>query len=150
MKQFVSHMLWVGLITGATSAYAQPVPKISSNQYNPAMSLIINGKYSQFSNDPDNYTIAGFALGEETGPGEEGFNLGESELTITANIDDLFYGSFTAALTAEDEVEVEEAYIETLGLGSGFTIKAGRFFSGIGYLNQHHAHSWDFVDQPLV
>ena len=26
----------------------------------------------------------------------------------------------------------------------------GRFFSGLGYLNEIHAHAWDFVDQPLV
>lgn len=124
--------------------------QITSKEFNPAISVILNGTYSQFSNDPDNYTVAGFALAEETGPGEEGFGLGESELTLSANIDDLFYGSFTAALTAEDSVEVEEAYIETLGLGYGVTVKAGRFYSGIGYLNQQHSHAWDFADQPLV
>ena len=26
----------------------------------------------------------------------------------------------------------------------------GRFFSGFGYLNEVHAHAWDFVDQPLA
>ncbi len=30
------------------------------------------------------------------------------------------------------------------------TLKGGRFFSGIGYLNEQHAHTWDFVDNPLV
>ena len=55
-----------------------------------------------------------------------------------------------AALSAEDEVEVEEAYFRTLALPSGFTAKGGRFFSGFGYLNEVHAHAWDFVDQPLV
>jgi len=29
-------------------------------------------------------------------------------------------------------------------------LKAGRFFSGIGYLNPQHAHAWDFVDNPLA
>jgi hypothetical protein len=47
-------------------------------------------------------------------------------------------------------VELEEAYIETLGLGGGLGFKAGRFFSSIGYLNSHHGHSWDFADAPLV
>jgi len=28
-------------------------------------------------------------------------------------------------------------------------LRAGRFFSGIGYLNEQHAHVWDFVDQAL-
>jgi hypothetical protein len=26
----------------------------------------------------------------------------------------------------------------------------GRFFSGMGYLNEQHAHTWDFVDNPLA
>jgi hypothetical protein len=55
-----------------------------------------------------------------------------------------------AALSAEDTVEVEEAYFRTLALPEGFTLKGGRFFSGFGYLNEVHAHAWDFVDQPLV
>jgi hypothetical protein len=28
-------------------------------------------------------------------------------------------------------------------------VKFGRFYSGIGYLNAKHAHTWDFADQPL-
>jgi hypothetical protein len=132
----------------ATSAGAEN--RISANEFNPAISLILSGSYSQFSNNPDTYYISGFAIADDVNPGREGFSLDESELSISANIDDMFYGYFTAALTAEDSAEVEEAYIETLGLGMGFTIKAGRFFSGIGYLNQQHAHNWDFIDQPLV
>src|SRR4030095_7316318 len=56
----------------------------------------------------------------------------------------------TAALTAENEVEVEEAFFRTLALPEGFTAKGGRFFSGFGYLNEVHSHAWDFIDQPLA
>ena len=59
-------------------------------------------------------------------------------------------GSVTFAMTPEDELEVEEAFFRTLALPSGLTLKGGRFFSGFGYLNEFHAHAWDFVDQPLV
>ena len=69
---------------------------------------------------------------------------------MSANVDDKFRGQFTAALTAENTTEVEEAYVETLSLGSGFTARGGRFLSGVGYLNSVHAHAWDFADQPLV
>src|SRR6185369_10159516 len=96
------------------------------------------------------YALPGFALGGETGPGDEGFRLGESELALSANVDDMFYGAANVALTPENEASVEEAFFETLKLGGGATIKAGRFFSHIGYLNNVHAHAWDFVDQPLV
>jgi hypothetical protein len=139
----------------ALEGSGQPGPEAkgkqtTSNAFNPAISLILDGKYADFSQKPDTYALPGFALAEETGPGEQGLSLGESELVMSANIDDKFYGQFTAALTPDNELEIEEAYFETLALGAGFTAKAGRFFSHIGYLNRVHAHAWDFVDQPLV
>lgn len=134
----------------AAATPTPPAPSASANAFNPAVSAILTGTYGDLSNDPDNYAIPGFALGEETGPGERGFSLGESEINISANVDDKFYGNLTAALAPEGEVEVEEAYIQTLALSHGFTLKTGRFFSGIGYLNEQHAHVWDFVDTPLA
>ncbi len=117
---------------------------------NPDISLILSGSYRQFKNDPEDYRIAGMSLAEETGPGERGLSLAESELIISANIDDLFYARFTAAMTPENEVEVEEALIQTLGLPAGFIAQAGRFYSELGYLNAQHPHSWQFVDTALV
>ena len=115
------------------------------------MSAILGGSYANLSEDPADYRIAGFLpAGDEIGPGERSFNLGESELTLSANIDPYFMGSVTFAMTPEDELEVEEAYFRTLALPAGLTLKGGRFFSGFGYLNEFHAHAWDFVDQPLV
>lgn len=149
MKKYIYYFA-AACFAGSLPAAAASTTQTSANEFNPAINLILNGHYSQFANKPDNYAIPGFALAEETGPGEEGFSLGESELNISGNVNDLFYASFTAALTAEETTEVEEAYIETVGLGSGITIKAGRFFSGIGYQNASHAHTWDFVDAPLV
>jgi len=40
--------------------------------------------------------------------------------------------------------------VQTTSLGNGFSLKAGRFFSGVGYLNPQHSHTWDFVDNPLA
>jgi hypothetical protein len=50
----------------------------------------------------------------------------------------------------ETAVEIEETYIETIGLPYGLSAKFGRFFSEVGYLNSHHAHSDDFADRPLT
>jgi hypothetical protein len=133
-----------------TPLVAQAAGNAVSSAFNPAVSVILTGTYAQFSNDPSTYTIPGFALGEGVGPGDQGFGLGESELTIAANIDDLFYGRLTTSIAADNSLEVEESYLETVGLGNGLTIKGGRFLSGIGYLNGKHSHTWDFVDQPLV
>ena len=89
-------------------------------------------------------------MAAKIGPGERSFNLGESELTFAASVDPYFSAQLTAAITGEDEIEVEEAFFRTLALPAGFVAKGGRFFSGFGYLNEVHAHAWDFADQPLV
>ncbi len=125
-------------------------PTSSQASLNPAISLILMGRFASFDNDPENYAIPGVTLPEETDPGKEGFSLAETELIISGNIDDKFFGRFTTALTAENEIEIEEAFVQTLGLPAGFGIQFGRFYSEIGYLNKIHAHYWDFVDQPLV
>ena len=115
------------------------------------MSLILGGTFTNTSRDPGDWRIAGFVpAGDEVGPGERSFNLGESELTLSASIDPYFSGVLTAAITGDNEIEVEEAFFRTSALRDGLTIKGGRFFSGFGYLNEVHAHAWDFVDQPLV
>jgi len=126
-------------------------PSRSTSAFNPAISLILAGNYAHLSQDPGDYQIAGFMPPEEgVGPGERNFNLGESELTMSANIDPYFAGQLTAAITPENEIELEEAYFRTLALPAGLTVKGGKFYSGFGYLNEVHAHAWDFIDQPLV
>jgi hypothetical protein len=129
-----------------------PAPAASSaNAFNPAISLILGGRYANLSEDPESYRIAGFLpSGDEVGPGERSFDLGESELTMSASIDPYFTGNLTFALTGDGEIEVEEAFVRTLALRDGFSLKGGRFLSGVGYLNEIHAHAWDFVDQPLA
>ncbi len=47
-------------------------------------------------------------------------------------------------------VNVEEAYLTTLTLPAGLQVRAGKFFSPFGRLNQQHPHVWDFVDAPLA
>jgi hypothetical protein len=122
-----------------------------ASAFNPAISLILGGSYTSTSRDPADWNIAGFPpSGGEVGPGERSFNLGESELTFAASIDPYFSGQLTAAITGENEIEVEEAFVRTTALPDGLTGKMGRFLSGFGYLNEVHAHAWDFVDQPLA
>jgi hypothetical protein len=137
--------------SAASSATRSTGSILSDSAFNPAMSLILDGTYRNIGQDPETWQIGGFIPGgEETGPGERGFGIDESELTISANIDPYFSGYFTAAVTRENEVEVEEAYIQNTGYVSGTTIKFGRFFAGFGYQNEQHSHIWDFVDLPLV
>lgn len=133
------------------SAAVPAAGQTTSTAFNPGISLILGGTYANLSQDPANYRLQGFIPGgEEIGPGKRGFNLGESELSFSANIDPLFSGRLTFALSPENTASVEEAYIQSKGWAQGANLKAGRFLSGIGYLNGQHAHAWDFVDAPLA
>jgi hypothetical protein len=133
----------------AVQASSRPT---GENAMNPAVSVILNGIYSNLSQDPNRFRINGFVptLGE-VGPGVRGLSLGESELAFASNIDHNFRGTLIASISPDNStISVEEGYIQTLSLSQGFTIKAGRFFSGVGYQNQIHAHAWDFTDAPLA
>ena len=132
----------------ATGLQANARPT-SSNAFNPDISLILSGTYSNRSQNSD-YHITGVQAGGNVGPGTRGFNLGESELGVYANVDPHFYGGLNLSLSGDNTASVEEAFIQTTTLPYGVTVKAGRFFSSIGYLNDQHAHTWDFVDNPLA
>lgn len=124
----------------------------NANAFNPAISIVLNGSYSHHSLDPSGYVRAGFPLAGEAGPSPDGFSLGESEMLLSANIDDKFHGQLTLAVESEDgedHIGVEEAFIDTTSLPNNVSIRAGRFFSNIGYLNSHHAHTDNFFDRPL-
>lgn len=129
-----------------------PNPTASPTAFNPAVSLILSGTYTNLSQDPANFHITGFPVPEGTdiGPGQRGFSLAESELAFSANIDPYFYGLLTFSIHPDDTTSTEEAFIQTIALSNGFTVRGGRFFSNIGYLNSQHAHTWDFVDAPLA
>jgi hypothetical protein len=134
----------------AASAAATPAAA-AQNAFNPAVSLILSGTYASLQRDPDTYEISGFIpSGGEVGPPKRSFSLAESELVLSANIDPNWYGQFALAHDPDNEVAVEEAFVQSLGLPHGVTFKAGRFYSGIGYINEQHRHVWDFVDAPLA
>ncbi len=135
----------------APAAQAAAAPAVGGG-FNPDISLILQGQYRRMK-DADEREITGFVAGghdhdEEGGP-ERGFSLDHTELVLSANIDPHFRGLANLALV-DGEVEVEEAWFQTIGLGHGLGVKAGRFRSGIGYLNEQHPHQWDFADAPLM
>ena len=147
-----------GQVAGSAPAPAPAAPatagrEVKDNSFNPSIGLVLNGQYSKFSAKEGE--VAGFAVGEEGERPGEGFAVDHTELNFSANVDDKFYGSVTAALAEHDgstEVELEEAYVQTLpgsGLPDGVSVKAGRAYWTLGYLNEHHSHVDDFADRPL-
>jgi hypothetical protein len=127
---------------------SQQSNRTAPNTFNPGIGVVLNGKYLSQSPSDYEFQVPGFFLGEEPGPGEPGLALDESELNMKANVDDKFLASVTLAFG--EGVEVEEAFLQTMSLPAGLRFKFGRFFSGIGYLNSHHAHTDDFAMRPLA
>ena len=141
--------------TEVATANAAPVVVTTrnNNSFNPAISMVLNGQFSDYSEPSENHELSGFALQGEGGLAAEGLSLGESEITLSASVDQLLFGQATIALhddAGTTEVGIEEAFIETLGLSNGFTVRAGRFYSPMGYLNEKHIHAWNFADAPLI
>lgn len=126
-----------------------PAPPASNNAFNPGIAAVLNGFYVASSKDTQKQRIAGFATGDEAGLPLRGFSLGESEVSLTANIDPYMSGFLDFSMEDDNSLSVEEAYILSKDLPYGLTVKAGRFLSGIGYINERHAHDWTFSDAPL-
>lgn len=108
-------------------------------EMNPDVSVTLDGYYKQ------NET----ALSHR----DEGFGLGHTELSLSSPIDDMFSGRLTAVFEdheGENEVLIEEAYLQTNGLPAGLSVRAGRLLSQVGYLNSRHMHEDDFVERPAV
>jgi hypothetical protein len=131
---------------------ATGAPAGGANAFNPSISLILSGLYAHTSQDPGQARITGFALPRNAGigVGSRGFSLAESELALAANIDPWLAGNINLSISGDNSIEAEEAFITTTTLPDGLVLKAGRFFSGIGYLNSQHSHTWDFVDNPIA
>lgn len=123
----------------------------AANAFNPAIALNLGGTMANLSQDPAQYRLQGFMPnGGEIGPGARSFSLGESELSLSANIDTNFAGQLTFSMAPDNTLSVEESYFQGKALIDGSNLKVGRFLSSVGYLNGQHAHTWDFVDAPLA
>ncbi|MEZ5453101.1 MAG: porin [Thiothrix sp.] len=120
-------------------------------------SLIVEGIYFDRSTDTELH-VEGMPSGGHGHGFKEGLHAGHNEVVVSGNLTDKLKARVTTAITEADEdtdsnepeVELEEAFVETQGLGHGVSVKAGRFFSDVGYLSSKHNHEWDFVDTPLV
>lgn len=89
------------------------------------------------------------ALGQR----DQGLGLGHSDFNLKGPLGRHFEAQATAAahtLDRELEVELEEAWVQSRTLPAGLQVRAGRFASQLGYLNEQHPHSDDFVQRPLL
>lgn len=87
------------------------------------------------------------------GARDQGLQLGHSDLTASGPLGSMLRAQLTATFAShEGELErgIEEAWLETTSLPAGLQVRAGRFASQIGYLNQQHPHADDFTERPLL
>lgn len=129
-------------------------------QFNPAISVIFDGLYYHDTADGEGPTLleehAAVLHAHEEDEHvhahaglNRGFNLRETELTLSGTVDPYFDAWLSAALR-NDELELEESWIQTRSLPAGLQLKAGKFLSGIAYHNEKHLHAWNFADQNLA
>ncbi len=162
----------------AASAERQPTPSVAAqrtvatpqggsvtvgNAFNPQISVILDGGYyhddsggngNVLLNETIQPSLGGHGEAEHDHAHgadiENGFNLRETEIAFTAAVDPYFDAAVYLALESGGEVEIEEAWFATRNLPAGLRLKAGKFLSDIGYLNNQHPHVWSFVDQNLA
>jgi hypothetical protein len=98
---------------------------------------------------PDISAIGSASAGWESETRRPRFFLDEVEVAFQAIVDP--YARADVYVSFFDEgAEVEEAFVTTLALPGGLQLRAGKFFSPFGRLNQLHFHTWEFIDAPLA
>ncbi|NDP46781.1 MAG: TonB-dependent receptor [Sulfuriferula multivorans] len=123
-------------------------PQSAGNRFNPDISLILQGGYARLG-DGNEHRITGFMPSTHDNSPTRGFSLSGTELVMSTSIDPYFRGYLTLALQ-DEKADIEEAWFQTSSLGNGFSLKGGRFRSGLGYQNEKHPHAWDFADNTLM
>ena len=129
----------------------------SQSKFVPDISLIVDFSAVGRNLKNDRYNmleVPGFLAprgsGEGSGPNSKnGFNFNYAEMSLYSVVDP-YFDLFAVFHLHQDAFEIEEAYINTRNLPLGLQIKAGKFLSSFGRMNEQHRHYWDFANTPLV
>jgi len=128
----------------------------SQNAYLPDIAFVLNmstvGRNVNNS-EYSNYKLPGFIDAPATPDlpfnANRGFNFNYAELVFRSTVDP-YFEAFAIFHIAPDSLEIEEAFVQTTSLPYSLRIKAGKFKSNFGRLNQKHQHTWSFDSQPLI
>ena len=127
----------------------------SQKAYLPDIAFILNmGAVGRDVNNSayKNFEIPGFIdKGDAELPFNKnrGFNLNYAEVAMNSAVDP-YFDAFAIFHLHPDEFEIEEAYVRTRALPYGLRIKAGKFRSAFGRLNEKHQHAWHFDSEPII
>src|ERR1051325_7902686 len=138
-------------------------PATSSNSWTPTSPIRVGGAGQNYINlSFDALFAAGTSPARDIerlqpgahDPNQRGFTVQNLEPTFEGKVDPYFRGLATISMqlspAGETSIEAEEAYVETMGLPGNLQLRAGMFFTEFGRINPTHAHTWDFVDSPLI
>ncbi|WP_373998264.1 hypothetical protein [Bdellovibrio bacteriovorus] len=87
------------------------------------------------------------------GSEENKLDIRSAELSFFGPLDPTFDAYLNAAAHNEDGefvFEVHEAFVSSSKLIPSSRFKIGKFFLGVGRLNQFHQHDWAFISAPRV
>jgi len=135
--------------SSSTAAVAKKTDPFSQVKFVPGISFILDFSYVGRNLDRevfDELYVPGLmdGHGHHSGHqhgimnGEPGFNLNYGELVLKAAVDP-YFDMVSVFHFSEDAVEIEEAFVTTRTLPWGLQLKAGKFLSGFGRINQTHS-----------
>jgi len=81
--------------------------------------------------------------------GNNGFDLREVEVSLIAPLDPFTRGKTHISFT-ENEITIEEAYLEWLNLPANLNLKMGLFNAEYGIVNRYHDHALPQFDRPKI
>ena len=128
----------------------------SQNAYLPDMAFVLNMSAVGRSVNNDEYSLyefPGFINTPDTPDlpfdANRGFNFNYAEVALHSVVDP-YFEAFAIFHISPESLEIEEAYVKTTSLPYSLSIKAGKFKSSFGRLNEQHHHVWNFDAQPLI
>jgi hypothetical protein len=115
------------------------------------ISLILDCSYlhRNIADEENSLFRPGFPELGEHADMRDGFNLNYAEITFYSVVDP-YFELFAICHLSPEHTHLEEAYWLTKRLPGGLQLKAGKFLSSFGRINELHTHYWDFADRPLV
>lgn len=140
----------VALIFAALVSH-QAAAQVSRAPEAPKLRLIdvsVDGLIAGGSSSANNEELEGLQGGGHD-PKKRGFTLQQAELSL-AGVVDPYFSAESHIVFIEDDVELEEVFVQTTGLPGGLQLKAGLFYTEFGRMNPSHPHAWKWMDQPVI
>ena len=127
----------------AAAAAAAPATEVDTT------TAFVSGTRMQPQLNPE-ISVAGSIYAYGGSSEKERFSAGEWELDIQSYLDPYSRFHMVLGKPAEEELELEEAYVSWLGLPGHTSLTVGKKRQQFGVLNRWHLHALDQVGSPLV